>query len=1799
MAKKTEDTSNFNFNINSKSKSSGFSETADQFTRLSEAMERAATAASAFVTGVEEINKAPDISKKLKEFSQNAQKYDIPETYINNASRISRTSLNHANSEKRHAEAMLKEQEALVLEYKRERGLLQKQHLADIALEKSKSELAKQQAALKKEQARLEKLFGEQVKQASIDNQKARTRQANARASNIEAQVNSGFWDARTATEKAREQYYLNNTYAKNSFNTFSAGYISHNMPFQNVPVVGNLIRSYGYSLGEQVRRGNISKTGVFAMDAVVGITQLSDALIKLGKSAVNSYIEIEKLQTSLEVAYGSKADAQRMFGEITEYAIRSPYTISGTTGIATRLKQSGVADKDLMTTIQELGDLAGGNEEKLSRIATNYTQIIADGRAMTRDLREFANAGIPIYQELSKIMGKSVKEVRELAKQGELTSDYIEEALKNLTSEGGAFYNAVEKGAETLQGRITNMKDTIKLAGSELGEIIANIGYKSGTSIFDGVISTITDSANDIREYFKTYNLEKDLYISNQSDIIDLSALKDIPIDRDWANTIRNDISEIAYNTSDKEGNSVSNGYIGSLENLFNPEQLSIIEQLVKYKGYSVDGDSRRSAGYNAYASYLDYAEIQEKANVLYDIIESLPDLNNFEIDSDAYNTVIAVGDIIREAYAELDSKSSRNLNFNTEANRRLYNQQTGINTANTAFDILSDNSKYKSSMESLTTSMEELYKATDEYKKAQEKSKYATLEEAQSKLDELEMIKYYQGQGLSPYAYIMSLYDQGNVSGAENAFKTFFTSTGTQFDVSPEGMANISNATALSNNIRNTYRDIENYLPYLKNRNDIGFDAPIQSILSSLNSAARKQDAELISNLIGEAQIAINGDALTETGKSIYQGILNALITSFEIDSEDFENNISAIQRQRLQEVANNVLNTVVNQITNLQNSGFNVSDIINSLPSVASKKKSQNQQENIDRLQRYYDTVIASGEVSSLADLYTYIYGRGRDVNNVYTNTKTGQKYSVGRTSEIFGYTLGTGNLRIGNQVTPIESSQASEIAEGMALFAQLFSGNEFVDLRKEQRLSVKTLEDEKKLAALLNSYFVGYSNSSNITANSINGKMQDDINEIESLLSSFIDGLKVDLGLKDVNGQEQEVITNLRSLIVSAIHGVNLEYVTPEMIKELSEEYESSYIPLWKQIINNTLGVPVDMIKTEGSAFDLYKELNNRKTITSLTSYLLGSNNANDVMSAYVLNQGGVTRDKSGRYVNTTLNSEETLKNLLGIDTSSGLYSAYYSSLADTQNQLISFLSQAETTVEDITKLTSDEYKEIVGKFSGELADYLRVAFNDGLSNEDIMDYVKTRLEEIKLEEKYIDTLRTLVSTTEQLNSSTERITFSMMYTSDGSLAGNAKEQYASSVYDTIKKESSFNNMSYEQIASLINAEDSSRFAQLYFMGRNNGLSREDAKSEAQRLVESLKSLETATIANTAAIEKQKLSQNINSLTATSDESFLQKSIKETLGYSGNYDDIKSLLSDDDISKLRTYVEPFGINADAMEIDELLKTVDAVKQVKDAFNSLGDSIKNAFDTGLANSFSNTFNKIGKNIATTKDAMEGIGDIWADFGIQMTNTLGTSLTQCGLAIATHGALEGAWGLVGAGLAMAAGGGIFSFLGGLWEGTKDGSDDDDTDKKIQQLQDLEDMLDELLNQAKTDAEYYESEFRHQKTISRNNIYTESVNDAIITPSGKVISTAPDDWLIATKTPQSLGSSPSVNITFINESGNPVAIGRTEESKDSFGNIDIKAYIVSTTAEAISNGELDTSFSARESRLSGKVVSM
>ena len=264
---------------------------------------------------------------------------------------------------------------------------------------------------------------------------------------------------------------------------------------------------------------GILDSIGAFVRSPIAGaavaITKLTTGVVDLAQASIKAYSEIESIKTQLGVVFSNQTQADAMFGQISQYAVKSPFGVQQTSELAILLKQSGVYATDLMKTLRMLGDTAGGNMEKMKRIANNYAQIVSIGKASMLDMRQFAYAGIPIFEAVSKELKVSQQELRKMISEGKVTSDIIEKVFKDLTGINGIFENATEKGAKTLKARLQNLKDAQQLALGSVGEWLTSVNssgnpYNQDT-VANKIVSGLENIYNWLRENVSLKNAEKD----------------------------------------------------------------------------------------------------------------------------------------------------------------------------------------------------------------------------------------------------------------------------------------------------------------------------------------------------------------------------------------------------------------------------------------------------------------------------------------------------------------------------------------------------------------------------------------------------------------------------------------------------------------------------------------------------------------------------------------------------------------------------------------------------------------------------------------------------------------------------------------------------------------------------------------------------------------------------------------------------------------------------------------------------------------------------------------------------------------------------------------------------------------------------------------------------------------------------------------------------------------------------------------------------------------------------------------
>ena len=202
------------------------------------------------------------------------------------------------------------------------------------------------------------------------------------------------------------------------------------------------------------------------------------------GASAfIKQVIAVRSQFQQLEIAFGtmlkSKEKANELMAQMTDLAAKTPFGLQEVSEGAKRLLAFQVPAQEVTETLRRMGDVAAGLGVPMERLIHVYGQVKAQGRMFTNDLYQFMNAGIPMISELSKAVGKSETEIKEMVAEGKIGFAEVQAVIKNMTDEGGTFYNLMDAQSKSLGGQISNLKDNFAQVLNEIGK--ATEGVASG----------------------------------------------------------------------------------------------------------------------------------------------------------------------------------------------------------------------------------------------------------------------------------------------------------------------------------------------------------------------------------------------------------------------------------------------------------------------------------------------------------------------------------------------------------------------------------------------------------------------------------------------------------------------------------------------------------------------------------------------------------------------------------------------------------------------------------------------------------------------------------------------------------------------------------------------------------------------------------------------------------------------------------------------------------------------------------------------------------------------------------------------------------------------------------------------------------------------------------------------------------------------------------------------------------------------------------------------------------------------
>ena len=205
----------------------------------------------------------------------------------------------------------------------------------------------------------------------------------------------------------------------------------------------------------------------------------------KLIKDIANVRGEFQQLEVAFSTMLGSEEKATDLMNQLVKTAAITPFDLKGVADGAKSLMAYGTAAEDVNATLVRLGDIAAGMSIPLNDLVYLYGTTMVQGRMFTQDLRQFQGRGIPIAEELAKVLKTTKDQIPDLVTAGKVTSEVFNQAIVNMTSAGSKFGGLMEKQSKTINGQISNIQDSIDVMFNEIG--------KSSEGIINGALGAVS----------------------------------------------------------------------------------------------------------------------------------------------------------------------------------------------------------------------------------------------------------------------------------------------------------------------------------------------------------------------------------------------------------------------------------------------------------------------------------------------------------------------------------------------------------------------------------------------------------------------------------------------------------------------------------------------------------------------------------------------------------------------------------------------------------------------------------------------------------------------------------------------------------------------------------------------------------------------------------------------------------------------------------------------------------------------------------------------------------------------------------------------------------------------------------------------------------------------------------------------------------------------------------------------------------------------------------------------------------
>lgn len=276
------------------------------------------------------------------------------------------------------------------------------------------------------------------------------------------------------------------------------------------------LMKSAGKTVDDFSRRNkrsleSIANSANNMAGKVQGTMKLLGATLVGGSFGLNAFVKeastLQSVRASFESLTGSAEGARKVMAQLNKFSLETAFSADDINAAARTLLGAGVSVDKLGSRMKWLGDIAGATGANLGQLVLPVSQALSKGKLDTQDFYQILNSGAGKVREVlqNELNKRGLGDVMTALSKGKVSAEILETALKTAASEGGFAFNGAAKQAQTFNGRMSNLQETISNVGLEL------IGVNKATGEIDpnGIFAQMSEKVEKATKWLEE-NKEK-----------------------------------------------------------------------------------------------------------------------------------------------------------------------------------------------------------------------------------------------------------------------------------------------------------------------------------------------------------------------------------------------------------------------------------------------------------------------------------------------------------------------------------------------------------------------------------------------------------------------------------------------------------------------------------------------------------------------------------------------------------------------------------------------------------------------------------------------------------------------------------------------------------------------------------------------------------------------------------------------------------------------------------------------------------------------------------------------------------------------------------------------------------------------------------------------------------------------------------------------------------------------------------------------------------------------------------------